>query len=97
MTKAYMIDEMQEQEAALYCDLCAYQAVAAPVGVSHFEIIDWETSDRGNIAKFHAWQSISSLMESLGIPVDPTRQARVMAEEFNATLELKRRVAEEVR
>lgn len=95
MTKANMIDEIQEQEAALYCDLCAYQSIAAPVGVSHFEIVDWETSDRQNIAKFQAWNAIASLMETLGIPVDPTRQARVMAEEFNATLKLKRRVAEE--
>lgn len=68
MTKAKMIETIQNLESELWLELAAYDLENAPKDGNYDNEIHWDCNDPGHNQKLHAWWIIDKLLEDLDIP-----------------------------
>lgn len=68
MTKAKMIETIQNLESELWLELAEYDLENAPKDGNYDNEIKWDLEDPGHNQKLTAWFTISTLLETLDIP-----------------------------
>lgn len=89
MTKAKMIEMLQEKEAELWLDLAEYDYYNAPRTGSHADEMHFDLNDYEHGVRLHAWNTVNEILETFGIASNHSEEAY----EFHHKLFIEREAA----
>lgn len=93
MTKANMIEIIQNKEGRLWLEMAEYDSANAPITGSLSDQLRWETTDEGHLTALFAWNAVEELMEDLGIKINLNSPEHNLATELNNELFSRRQAA----
>lgn len=86
MTKAKMIETIQQREAELWLKMKEYAYLAAPLHDGYDAFMTWEDTDQHIACLRYEWCALWELMETLGIKMDYENPLRCAASEIDSEI-----------